>query len=297
MRLNSHPGLLQIKQHFTSIEHPQANSRQQGHPKGIAEAPRRGKREIGRGAPLSALVLPHNPHSSTNETPFHLTFDMEAVISVEIGESSPRTALFWPTEKGFLFGRRSSLESSPNPAGPTSTPSSPPPPGLAHLVDWPSILNAQLQQGVVGLLVLCRKNIPVSHQISKFLLHRPGKNKSVAAIPLKYLKRLSFLLITGAAQAFVNHLPDRTEGLGGRLSMTPTQVLSASTRLAPTNIDKVKSLPLSAASSTASAILEGRSWLCNTPASVVCLVKEPPISLANGGGDSPADSKTTTGRG
>ncbi|RDX97991.1 hypothetical protein CR513_19162, partial [Mucuna pruriens] len=38
------------------------------------------------------------PHSSTNETPFHLTFDTEALISVEIGESSPQIALFHPAE-------------------------------------------------------------------------------------------------------------------------------------------------------------------------------------------------------
>ncbi|RDX93906.1 hypothetical protein CR513_23773, partial [Mucuna pruriens] len=38
------------------------------------------------------------PHSSINETPFRLTFGTEAVISVEIEESSPRTALFQPAE-------------------------------------------------------------------------------------------------------------------------------------------------------------------------------------------------------
>ncbi|RDY01915.1 hypothetical protein CR513_14700, partial [Mucuna pruriens] len=38
------------------------------------------------------------PHSSTNETPFHLTFGIEVVISVEIGEPSPQTALFRLTE-------------------------------------------------------------------------------------------------------------------------------------------------------------------------------------------------------
>ncbi|RDY00528.1 hypothetical protein CR513_16283, partial [Mucuna pruriens] len=37
------------------------------------------------------------PHSTTNETPFRLTFDTEAMISVEIGEPSPRTALFEPS--------------------------------------------------------------------------------------------------------------------------------------------------------------------------------------------------------
>ncbi|RDX83979.1 hypothetical protein CR513_35035, partial [Mucuna pruriens] len=34
------------------------------------------------------------PHSSTNEMLFCLTFGTEVVIPIEIGESSPRTALF-----------------------------------------------------------------------------------------------------------------------------------------------------------------------------------------------------------
>ncbi|RDY00615.1 Gypsy retrotransposon integrase-like protein 1, partial [Mucuna pruriens] len=39
----------------------------------------------------------HNtPHSTTNETPFCITFDTEAMVHVEIGEPSPRTALFEP---------------------------------------------------------------------------------------------------------------------------------------------------------------------------------------------------------
>ncbi|RDX97624.1 hypothetical protein CR513_19579, partial [Mucuna pruriens] len=38
------------------------------------------------------------PHSSTNKTPFRLTFSIEAVIPVEIREPSPRTVLFRPVE-------------------------------------------------------------------------------------------------------------------------------------------------------------------------------------------------------
>ncbi|RDX91362.1 hypothetical protein CR513_26672, partial [Mucuna pruriens] len=38
------------------------------------------------------------PHSTTNETPFCLTFDTEAMIPIEIEEPSPRTALFRPGE-------------------------------------------------------------------------------------------------------------------------------------------------------------------------------------------------------
>ncbi|RDX73535.1 Retrovirus-related Pol polyprotein, partial [Mucuna pruriens] len=37
------------------------------------------------------------PHSTTNETPFRLTFGTEAIIPIEIGEPSPRTALFEPS--------------------------------------------------------------------------------------------------------------------------------------------------------------------------------------------------------
>ncbi|RDX81592.1 Tf2-11, partial [Mucuna pruriens] len=49
--------------------------------------------------------LPHvlwsyhtTPHSTTNETPFFLTFGTEAMIPVEIGEPSPRIALFEPSK-------------------------------------------------------------------------------------------------------------------------------------------------------------------------------------------------------
>ncbi|RDX82684.1 hypothetical protein CR513_36494, partial [Mucuna pruriens] len=38
------------------------------------------------------------PHSSTNETPFRLTYGTKVVIPVEIGEPSPQIALFQPTE-------------------------------------------------------------------------------------------------------------------------------------------------------------------------------------------------------
>ncbi|RDX76952.1 hypothetical protein CR513_42996, partial [Mucuna pruriens] len=53
---------------------------------------------MGRGAPPGPLVIPYNPYSSTNETPFHLTFSIEVVILVEIGEPSPKTALIQSTE-------------------------------------------------------------------------------------------------------------------------------------------------------------------------------------------------------
>ncbi|RDX87395.1 hypothetical protein CR513_31133, partial [Mucuna pruriens] len=35
------------------------------------------------------MVVPHYPHSTTNETPFRLTFGTKTMISIEIGEPSP----------------------------------------------------------------------------------------------------------------------------------------------------------------------------------------------------------------
>ncbi|RDX84101.1 hypothetical protein CR513_34910, partial [Mucuna pruriens] len=79
---------LKIKQWYTSVEHPSRTDKPRP-PTKLS-----GEREVGRKTPPGPLVVPHDPHSSTNETPFHLTFVTEAIISVEIGESSPRTALF-----------------------------------------------------------------------------------------------------------------------------------------------------------------------------------------------------------
>ncbi|RDX87839.1 hypothetical protein CR513_30637, partial [Mucuna pruriens] len=53
---------------------------------------------MGKGAPQVLWSYHTTPHSSTNETTFQLTFGMEAIIPVEIGEPSPRTALFQPAE-------------------------------------------------------------------------------------------------------------------------------------------------------------------------------------------------------
>ncbi|RDX97693.1 Tf2-8, partial [Mucuna pruriens] len=68
---------LGIKQIFISVEHPQTN--------GQAKAANK------------VLWSYHTtPHSTTNETPFRLTFGTKAVIPIEIGEPSIRTALFEP---------------------------------------------------------------------------------------------------------------------------------------------------------------------------------------------------------
>ncbi|RDY04799.1 Tf2-9, partial [Mucuna pruriens] len=70
---------LKIKQLFALVEHPQSN--------GLAVAANK------------VLWSYHTtPHSTTNETPFRLTFGTKVMIPVEIGEPSPRTALFAPGE-------------------------------------------------------------------------------------------------------------------------------------------------------------------------------------------------------
>ncbi|RDX93759.1 Pol polyprotein, partial [Mucuna pruriens] len=66
---------LRIKQIFTSVEHPQS---------------------IGQAEAANKVLWSYHttPHSTTNETPFRLTFGTKAVLPLEIGESSARTTLF-----------------------------------------------------------------------------------------------------------------------------------------------------------------------------------------------------------
>ncbi|RDY11302.1 hypothetical protein CR513_04053, partial [Mucuna pruriens] len=85
---------------FTSIEHPQSNNQAKAANKVILRGPRR-RLEEAKGQ--WAEELPHilwsyhtTPHSTTNETPFHFTFGTKAMVPVEIGEPSPRMALFEP---------------------------------------------------------------------------------------------------------------------------------------------------------------------------------------------------------
>ncbi|MCH81668.1 hypothetical protein A2U01_0002459, partial [Trifolium medium] len=82
-------------QHFTSVEHPQTN--------GQAEAANRVilrglKRRLGEAKKkwieeLHSVLWSYRttPHSTTGETPFRLTYGIEAVIPVETGASSHRT--------------------------------------------------------------------------------------------------------------------------------------------------------------------------------------------------------------
>ncbi|RDY02419.1 Tf2-9, partial [Mucuna pruriens] len=92
---------LHIRQSFTSVEHPQANGQAEAANKVILRGLRRRLEEAkGRWVEELPQVLwsyHTTPHSTTGETPFRLTYGSEAVIPVEIGEPSPRTALFDPT--------------------------------------------------------------------------------------------------------------------------------------------------------------------------------------------------------
>ncbi|RDX87782.1 Tf2-9, partial [Mucuna pruriens] len=93
---------LNIKQVFTSVEHPQSNGQAEAANKVILRGLRRRLEEAkGRWVEELPQVLwsyHTTPHSTTNETPFRLTFGTEAMIPVEIGEPSPRMALFEPSK-------------------------------------------------------------------------------------------------------------------------------------------------------------------------------------------------------
>ncbi|RDX66362.1 Tf2-8, partial [Mucuna pruriens] len=92
---------LKINQVFTSVEHPQSYGQAEAANKVILQGLRKGLEEAkGRWAEELPQVLwsyHTTPHSTTNETPFRLTFGTDAMIPVEIGEPSPRTALFEPS--------------------------------------------------------------------------------------------------------------------------------------------------------------------------------------------------------
>ncbi|RDX75012.1 Tf2-9, partial [Mucuna pruriens] len=93
---------LKIKQVFTSVKHPQSNGQAKVANKVILQGLRRRLEEAkGRWAEELPQVLwsyHTTPHSTTNETPFRLTFGTEAMIPVEIGKPSSRTTLFEPSK-------------------------------------------------------------------------------------------------------------------------------------------------------------------------------------------------------
>ncbi|XP_072078031.1 uncharacterized protein [Arachis hypogaea] len=88
---------LKIKQHFSSVEHPQTNGLAEAANKVILHALRK-KLDDAKG--LWAELIPkiiwgYNTtiHSTTKETPFHLVYGSDAMIPVEIFQSSLRTEL------------------------------------------------------------------------------------------------------------------------------------------------------------------------------------------------------------
>ncbi|RDX88927.1 Retrovirus-related Pol polyprotein from transposon 17.6, partial [Mucuna pruriens] len=87
---------LHIRQSFTSVEHPQANGQAEAANRGSTKKVGRSQGKIGGRITTGLVVLSTTPHSTTGETPFRLTYGSEAMIPVEIGEPSPRTALFEP---------------------------------------------------------------------------------------------------------------------------------------------------------------------------------------------------------
>ncbi|XP_072052062.1 uncharacterized protein [Arachis hypogaea] len=85
---------LKIKQHFSSVEHPQSNGLAEAANKVILQAL---KKKLGDAKGLWAELIPkvlwaYNTtiHSTTKETPFRLVYGSEAMISMEVSQGSMR---------------------------------------------------------------------------------------------------------------------------------------------------------------------------------------------------------------
>ncbi|XP_016173781.1 uncharacterized protein LOC107616323 [Arachis ipaensis] len=86
---------LKIKQHFSSVEHPQSNGLAEAANKVILQALRK-KLDSAKG--LWAELVPEvlwayntTAHSTTKETPFRLVYGSEAMIPIEVSQGSMRT--------------------------------------------------------------------------------------------------------------------------------------------------------------------------------------------------------------
>jgi len=97
---------LRVKQHFTSVEHPQSNGQAEAANKVILN---RLKRRLDSAKGNWVEQLYHvlwsyrtTPYSTTGETPYKLTYGADAVIPVEIGEPSWRT-LYPSDQNGTLL--------------------------------------------------------------------------------------------------------------------------------------------------------------------------------------------------
>ncbi|XP_072080968.1 uncharacterized protein [Arachis hypogaea] len=103
---------LKIKQHFSLVEHPQTNGLREAANKAILHALRK-KLDDAKG--LWAELIPkiiwgYNTtiHSTTKETPFRLVYGSDAMIPVEISQSSLRTEMADHTTKD--IARQSKLD-------------------------------------------------------------------------------------------------------------------------------------------------------------------------------------------
>nr|XP_025665327.1 uncharacterized protein LOC112764025 [Arachis hypogaea] len=86
---------LKIKQHFSSVEHPQSNGLAEAANKIILQAL---KKKLDHAKGLWAELIPEvlwayntTIHSTTKETPFRLVYGSEAMIPMEVSQSSIRT--------------------------------------------------------------------------------------------------------------------------------------------------------------------------------------------------------------
>ncbi|XP_019455179.1 PREDICTED: uncharacterized protein LOC109356308 [Lupinus angustifolius] len=89
---------LHIKQHFTSVEHPQTNGQAEAANKVILKGLKKRLDESKANWPdqLHHVLWAYRttPHSTTDESPFNLTYGAEAMIPVKIGEPTWRTIQF-----------------------------------------------------------------------------------------------------------------------------------------------------------------------------------------------------------
>jgi len=84
---------LNIKHQFTSVKHPQANGQAEVANKVILAGLKRRLQEA-KGAwaeelPQLLWASRTTPHSTTNESPFQLAYEVEAMIPIEVEEGSP----------------------------------------------------------------------------------------------------------------------------------------------------------------------------------------------------------------
>ncbi|XP_022020233.1 uncharacterized protein LOC110920323 [Helianthus annuus] len=85
---------MHIEQNFASVAHPQANGQVERANRSIVEGIKKclGKEGVSWADELPHVLWAHRtmPKTSTRETPFSLTYGLEAVIPAEVGIPTPR---------------------------------------------------------------------------------------------------------------------------------------------------------------------------------------------------------------